>query len=200
MEKALIVGLGNPGKSYERTRHNIGFAAVDRLAKEHGFEFRNQLPLKGSIAEECIGNRSVILLKPLTFVNSSGEAVVLVMRAFQIDLPQLLILTDDVDLPLGRLRIRINSGTGGHNGLRSVEECLQTNQYGRLRIGVGGRKKEGLIDHVLGRFSEEEEQLIPGVLERVVQAVEIWLDKGITSAMDFANQKPSTPSIGDANE
>jgi peptidyl-tRNA hydrolase, PTH1 family len=96
--------------------------------------------------------------------------------------------------PLGQLRIRINSGSGGHNGLKSIEEYLQTNRYARLRIGVDDRAEGDLTSHVLGRFSEEEEKLIPAVLERVVQATEIWLDKGITSAMDFAN--PSTPSIG----
>ena len=196
--KALIVGLGNPGKSYDGTRHNIGFDAVRKLAKKQGLAFKKQLKFKGSVAEGQIGADSVILLMPLTFMNLSGEAVALVMHYFQIDLSRLMIVTDDVALPLGQLRIRINSGSGGHNGLKSVEECLQTNRYARLRIGVGDRKEGDLTDHVLGRFSSEEEKLVPGVLERAVQAVEIWLDKGITSAMCFANT--STPSIGDANE
>ncbi len=187
MNKYLIVGLGNPGKSYDRTRHNIGFAAVDLLAQKKSLEFKKQLKFKGSLAEGQIGSDPVILLKPLTYMNLSGESVALVMHYFQIDLSRLLILTDDVALPLGQLRIRINSGSGGHNGLKSVEECLQTNRYPRLRIGVGDRDNGDLADHVLGRFSPEEETLIPGVLERVVQAVEIWLDKGLTSAMNFAN-------------
>lgn len=199
--KRLIVGLGNPGKSYERTRHNIGFASIDQLAKKHRLEFKKELKFKGSIAEGKIGNDSVILLKPLTFMNLSGEAVAVVMHYFQVELSHLLILTDDVDLPLGQLRIRINSGPGGHNGLKSIEESLQTNRYPRLKIGVGDRETGDLADHVLGRFSEEEETLVPGVLERVVQAVEIWLDKGITSAMDLVNKKPpSTPSIGENDD
>ncbi len=194
----LIVGLGNPGKTYKHTRHNIGFEAVDRLAQKHGLEFKKQLKFKGELAEGKIGEDPVILMKPLTFMNLSGEAVALLMRYFSIDLSRLLILADDVALSLGQLRIRINSGSGGHNGLKSVEECLQTNRYPRLRIGVGDREHGDLADHVLGRFSKEEETLVPSVLDRVVQAVEIWLDKGLTSAMNFANS--STPSIGEKNE
>jgi PTH1 family peptidyl-tRNA hydrolase len=196
--RSIIVGLGNPGKAYERTRHNVGFEAVDKFALKHGLEFRKQLKFKGSVAEGKIGEDPVILLKPLTFMNLSGEAVALLVHYFQIDLSRLMIVTDDVALPLGQLRIRINSGPGGHNGLKSVEECLQTNRYPRLRIGVGDREEGDLADHVLSRFSLEEEKLIPGVLERVVQALEIWLDKGLTSAMNIANS--STPSIGEENE
>lgn len=198
-EVALIVGLGNPGKTYDHTRHNIGFAAVEKLARKYGLEFKKQQKFKGAFAAGKIGEDPVMLLMPLTFMNLSGEAVALVMHYYQVNLSRLLILTDDVDLPLGQLRIRINSGSGGHNGLKSVEECLQTNRYPRLRIGVGDREEGDLADHVLSRFSEEEEKLVPGVLERAVQAVEIWLDKGLTSAMNFANTKSSssTPSIGD---
>lgn len=203
-KRSLIVGLGNPGKSYERTRHNIGFASVEGFAKKYGLEFRKQLKFKGTIAEGQIGGDSILLLEPLTYMNNSGEAVALVMRYLQIDLSRLLIVTDDVDIPLGQLRMKINSGPGTHNGLKSIEEHLQTNRYARLRIGVGDRQEGNLADHVLGRFSEEEEKLVPGVLERAIQAIEIWLDKGITSAMDFANVRPknggigpSTPSIGD---
>lgn len=195
----LIVGLGNPEKTYDKTRHNIGFRAVDRLAHKHGLKFKKQLKFKGSLAEGKIGEDSVMILKPLTFMNLSGEAVALVMHYFQVDLSRLLILADDVALPLGQLRIRINSGSGGHNGLKSIEECLQTNRYPRLRIGVGDRKEGDLSDYVLGQFSEEEETLLPSVLERAVHAVEIWLDVGLTSAMNFANRS-STPSIGDENE
>lgn len=197
---ALIVGLGNPGKTYDRTRHNIGFEAVDRLAQKYGLVFKKQLKFKGALAEGKIGETAVMLLKPLTYMNLSGESVALIMHYFQIDLSRLLILVDDVALPLGQLRIRINSSAGGHNGLKSVEECLQTNRYPRLRIGVGDRDHGDLADHVLGRFSKEEETLIPSVLERAVQAVEIWLDEGLTSAMNFANKGSSTPSIGDDNE
>lgn len=185
--RALVVGLGNPGKSYEGTRHNIGFEVLLELARKHHFGLKKQLKFKGKISEGMIGDNPVILLMPLTYMNLSGEAVALVAHYFQIDLSRILIIVDDVDLPLGQLRVKINSGSGGHNGLKSVEEQLQTNRFARLRIGVNDRKEGDLSSHVLGRFSEEEEKLIPGVLERAVQAVEIWLDKGLTSAMDFAN-------------
>lgn len=117
--KALIVGLGNPGKAYDKTRHNVGFAALEKLARKHGLKFKKEQTFKGSLAEGQIGSDPVILLMPLTFMNLSGEAVAAVMRYFQIDLSRLLILVDDVALPLGQLRIRINSGSGGHNGLKS---------------------------------------------------------------------------------
>jgi PTH1 family peptidyl-tRNA hydrolase len=196
---ALIVGLGNPGETYNQTRHNIGFRAVDLLARKHGLEFKKQLKAKGLLAEGKIGEDPVKILKPLTFMNLSGEAVAHLMHYYQIDLSRLLILSDDVALPLGQMRLRINSGSGGHNGLQSIEDCLQTNRYPRLRIGVGDREQGELSDYVLGRFSKEEETLLPSVLERAVKAVEIWLDSGLTSAMNFANRS-STPSIGDENE
>lgn len=187
MEKWLVVGLGNPGKAYERTRHNIGFEAVEQFARKHKLEFKKQLKFKGSLAEGKVGGASLLVLEPLTFMNNSGEAVAEIVRYLQVDLSRILIVADDVDLPLGQLRVKINSGPGTHNGLKSVELHLQTNRYARLRIGVGDREEGDLSDHVLGRFSEEEEKLLPGVLERAVQTIEIWLEKGITSAMDFAN-------------
>lgn len=192
MEKSLVVGLGNPGKTYERTRHNIGFAAVDLLASHHRLEFHKRLKWKGALASGPIGRGSVYVLKPLTFMNFSGEAVAEAIRLLQIELSRFLVLVDDVALPLGQLRLRTNSGAGGHKGLQSIEEHLQTNRYARLRIGVGDREEGELADHVLGRFTREEEELLPEILKRAVQAIEIWLDQGITRAMDFAN--PSNPS------
>ena len=197
----LIVGLGNPGKSYERTRHNIGFAALDRLALKYGLSFQNKLKLKGSIAEGKRGDSRIILLKPLTFVNLSGEAVAAVMRYLQIELSSLLVIVDEVDLPVGQLRVKINSGAGTHNGLKSIEEHLQSIRYTRLRIGVGDREEGDLTSHVLGRFSEEEEKVLPAILDRVVETVEIWMEKGVTRAMDFANRRdPSNPSNGETKE
>lgn len=193
----LIVGLGNPGKQYRGTRHNIGFAALEKLAEKYNLEFRKKTAFQGSLAEGQIGQAPVILLMPLTYMNESGSSVRLVADYRQVDLSHIMIVTDDVDLPLGQLRVRINSSAGGHNGLKSVEAHLQTDRYARLRIGVGDRKEGDLASHVLAPFSKEEDKLIPDVLERVVRALEIWLDKGITSAMDFANRKPSTPSIGE---
>jgi PTH1 family peptidyl-tRNA hydrolase len=193
----LIVGLGNPGKKYEGTRHNIGFAVLEKLAGKYQLEFRKKQAFEGSLAEGKIGQTPVILLMPLTYMNESGRSVKLIADYRQIDLSRLMIVADDVALPVGQIRMRINSSPGGHNGLKSVEQHLQTDRYARLRIGVGDRKEGDLADHVLGRFSIEEEKLLPDVLDRSLQALEIWLEKGITSAMDFANRKPSTPSIGE---
>ena len=187
-ELCLIVGLGNPGKSYEKTRHNIGFAAVQELARKHGFAFQRQLKFKSSLAEGQIGSRRVLLQMPLTYMNLSGEAVALAMRFWKIDLKNLLVIVDDIAIGLGEIRLKINSGSGGHNGLKSIEEHLQTQRYARLRIGVGDRQEGDLASHVLGRFSEDEQKVAAAVVERSVQAAEIWLQKGITSAMDFANR------------
>lgn len=197
-QTALIVGLGNPGKTYLGTRHNIGFEAVSKLAEKHGLLFKKEAKFKGSVASGKIGEDPVIVLMPLTFMNLSGESVALVMNYYKIDLSRLIIVTDDVAIPFGKLRIKINSGPGGHNGLKSIEECLGTNRYPRLRIGVGDEFEGDLADHVLSKFSEDEKKLIPDVLERTLKAIEIWLDLGLTSAVSFANRS-STPSIGEEN-
>jgi PTH1 family peptidyl-tRNA hydrolase len=196
--KRLVVGLGNPGKKYEKTRHNIGFMAVDLLAEKHGLKFRQSEKFQGALAEGLIGGESCLLLKPLTFMNLSGESVALTMRYYSVDLSALFVLADDVSIPFGHTRVKIDSGPGGHNGFKSVEESLQTNRYARLRLGVGDRQEGDLSSHVLGRFSEEEEKLVPKLLERAVEATEIWIVKGITRAMDFANrnEKPIDPKHG----
>lgn len=198
MDRFLIVGLGNPGKEYEGTRHNIGFALVDLLAKKFRLEFRQKSKFKGAVAEGQIGDASVSILKPLTYMNLSGESVGLMAHYMQIPPSKILIVVDDVDIPIGQLRIKINSGAGTHNGLKSVEHHLQTNRYARLRIGVGDEREGDLASFVLSRFSEEEEKLLQKILERAVESIEILLDRGITRAMDFANRcNPSNPSNGE---
>ncbi len=189
--KYFIAGLGNPGKTYAGTRHNIGFNAVSALAAKHNLEFQNRLKWKGSVAQGKIGEKDVILMMPLTYMNESGEAVVPAMRYFEVGLDQLLVIVDDIAIPLGQLRMRTNSSSGGHNGLKSVEEHLQTNQFARLRIGVGDREVGDLQSHVLGKFSADEKKLVPQILERAVEAIEIWLEKGLNHAMDFANRGSS---------
>jgi len=186
--RTLVVGLGNPGKKYEKTRHNVGFAALDLLAKKHGLEFRKSLKMQGARAEGMISDVPCVLLKPLTFMNLSGEAVALAMRYYQIDLARLLVLVDDVDIACGQTRLKTNSSSGGHYGLKSIEEHLQTQLYARLRLGVGDSDGD-LASHVLGRFSADEEKLIPALLERAVEATELFITKGLTRAMDFANKR-----------
>jgi len=187
--KRLIVGLGNPGKQYERTRHNIGFTAVERLSSKHGLTFKKSVKLQGDLAEGMISGVPCLLLKPLTYMNLSGESVAQAMRYHSVELAHLLVIVDDVAIPMGQTRLRIDSGSGGHNGLKSIEEHLQTNQYARLRLGVGDRR-EGidLASHVLGKFTEEEQKLVPALLERAVEAAELFIINGLTRAMDFANK------------
>jgi PTH1 family peptidyl-tRNA hydrolase len=198
VERHLIVGLGNPGKDYEKTRHNIGFAIVDLLAGKHRLEFREKAKFKGLLAEGQIGDVSVSILKPLTYMNLSGESVALLTHYLQILPSKILVVVDDVDLALGQMRLKINSGPGTHNGLKSVEYHLRTNRYARLRIGVGNEREGDLASYVLSRFSKEDEKTLPEIIDRAVQAIEIWLDRGVTRAMDFANRDyPSNPSNGE---
>jgi peptidyl-tRNA hydrolase, PTH1 family len=198
VDRHLIVGLGNPGKTYDNTRHNIGFAIVDEIAKKHRLEFREKAKFKGLLAEGKIGEVPVSILKPLTFMNLSGESVALLAHYLQILPSKILVVVDDVDFALGQMRLKINSGAGTHNGLKSVEHHLQTDRYARLRVGVGDEHEGDLADFVLSPFSREEERVLPEIKERAVQAVEIWLDRGITRAMDFANKVyPSNPSNGE---
>ncbi len=188
MNKFLIAGLGNPGKTYVGTRHNIGFAAASALAAKHRLEFHKQLQWKGSVAQGKVCAADVILIMPLTFMNESGAAIAPLIRYLDVDLSRLLVIVDDIAIPMKQIRMRGGGSSGGHNGLKSVEEHLQTNQFARLRIGVGDRDEGDLASHVLGRFSKEEEQLVPEILERAVNAIEIWLEKGLNHAMDFANK------------
>ena len=188
----MIAGLGNPGKTYEATRHNIGFDVLRALAAKHRLSFHDKLKWKASVAEGKVGDADVILMMPLTFMNDSGAAVAPVFQYWGVDLSRLLVIVDDIAIAIGQLRMRTDSSSGGQNGLKSVEEHLQTNHFARLRIGVGDRKEGDLASHVLGRFSQEEQQLVPKILERAVTAIEIWLEKGLNHAMDFAN-RPSNP-------
>lgn len=195
--KFLIVGLGNPGKTYEGTRHNIGFLFLKKLAQKYQLSFEKKSKWEAAIAEGMIDGSSVVLMMPQTFMNESGRAVAPALNYLNVELAHLLVVVDDVAIPMGQLRLKLNSGSGGHNGLKSIEEHLQTNRFARLRLGVGDREEGDLSSHVLGRFSKEEEKLIPEILERAVQTIEIWLSKGITRAMDFANKRPSNPSNGE---
>ena len=194
VDSFLIVGLGNPSKAYERTRHNIGFRVVDELAKRAGVNFRRKLFLKGLLAHGVLGESGCYLLKPGTYMNLSGDAVKRVMQKHAIALERLVIIADDVSLPFGQLRLKTHSGSGGHNGLKSIEACLQTTSYARLRIGVGDCREGDLAEYVLESFTSSEEKLVPEIVERAADAVQIWLTEGITSAMNRINR--SIPTEG----
>jgi peptidyl-tRNA hydrolase, PTH1 family len=176
-QSCLIVGLGNPGSAYEGTRHNIGFEVVKRWAAEHGFSFRAAKHLSAELAQGSERGVKVALLLPMTYMNSSGEAVRLCAHYFKMPLSDLLIVCDDVALPFEEMRLRERGGTGGHKGLESIETHLGTQEYARLRIGVGDRADGDLADHVLGRFTEQEVPKLPEILEKATKSLDLWIFK-----------------------
>lgn len=184
----LIVGLGNPGKKYDDTRHNIGFRVMRALAAKYAAPFRPSLvKAKGSVAEVAIGEKKALLLMPLTYMNESGLSVRKCIDYYKIPIGEMIVVTDDADLTFGRLRIRAKGGCGGHNGLRSIESHLGTQEYPRLRIGVGRKDQGELSDYVLGRFSQEEMRAMPEIVEKAIEALEVFLREDIDKAMLKAN-------------
>jgi peptidyl-tRNA hydrolase, PTH1 family len=184
----LVAGLGNPGPEYAQTRHNIGFAVVDALALAWGVTAENSKKWGALWAKSDRG----ILVKPLAFMNRSGEPLAAVADFYKIAPAEMLIVLDDFALPLGRLRLRPDGGPGGHNGLESIIVQFGTEEIPRLRIGIGAAPNEGAIDHVLGRFFEEEKSLVEASIARAVEAVNCAIDKGVVSAMNTFNQAQET--------
>jgi len=183
----LVAGLGNPGARYRATRHNVGFEVLDRLAARHGLVFAD-----AGQAEIVRWHReveSVLLVKPLTMMNLSGEAIGSLSRYYRVETSDLLVVCDDVNLPLGRLRGRVSGSEGGHNGLKSIAGSLGHTEYARLRIGVGrGDERRDLADHVLARFEPDERPVIDAALDRAADAVETWLVRGMTDVMNMYNR------------
>lgn len=166
----LIVGLGNPGKEYEQTRHNAGFMVMDALADDLGVSI-NQVKFKGLYTKTKIKGEDVVLLKPTTYMNLSGEAVGEVMRFFKIDVEDLLVIYDDLDLPTGKLRIRDKGSAGGHNGIKSIIQHVGTQNFKRIRVGIDKSSIIPVVDYVLGKFtSEEMVALNEGIKKAVVVA------------------------------
>lgn len=189
---AMIVGLGNPGKEYAKHRHNIGFQIVEALATAHGLHFVRQKGSKAHVAEGHIGQRPVCLAKPQTFMNLSGQAVGRLSREYEVPPARILVVYDDLDLPLGRLRLRPEGGSGGHKGIRSIMDTLGTQAFPRLRVGID--RPPGRLDpadYVLQPFSTSEKDMISDTVERAVSAIECWLAEGIVPAMDQFNQPPA---------
>jgi len=191
----LIVGLGNPGRKYARSRHNVGFMTLDRLAERHGLTFARRKG-KAKVAEGTIAGHRVVLAKPQTYMNLSGESVAKLVRYFQIPSELVLVVYDDLDLPLARLRLRAGGGSGGHKGLRSIVERLGTQAFPRLRIGIGRPVHEEPVDYVLQRFTAEEWSEVVMALDRAVKGIEHWLTYGIDSAMNVVNP-PSKQTLND---
>ena len=182
----LMVGLGNPGAQYKGTRHNIGFAVIDEIARRAAVGFESA-PAEAVIAKWRRPDGGALLAKPLTFMNLSGQAVGEIARYFKVDVPDVLIVVDEVQLPLGRLRARARGSAGGHNGLKSVIAHLG-DDFSRLRIGVGrGEQQRDLADHVLSRFEKEEAAEVERMTTRAADAAEMFITSGIEAVMNAFN-------------
>lgn len=181
----LIVGLGNPGKEYENTRHNIGFTAIDKIADKYNIEV-NRVKFKGVCGEGFIGGDKVILLKPTTYMNLSGESVRAVMDFYKLTEEDILIIYDDISLDVGRLRMREKGSAGGHNGIKSIIGHLGTEVFSRIKIGVG-QPKNDLVNHVLGKFSKAENEVLNETIDCVVEATETVIRADIKEAMNKFN-------------
>jgi PTH1 family peptidyl-tRNA hydrolase len=183
----LIVGLGNPGREYEGTRHNAGFDLIDLLAKNYQIKITKSSG-KAHIGEGVAFGARIYLMKPQTYMNLSGEAVAAFLRQKPLPATDILLATDDIHLPIGKLRIRLTGSDGGHNGLKSVAAHLRTRDYPRIRIGVGEPGDPGQqIDYVLGRFSRAEQKIMQEVLERAAAAADVWVTEGGNAAMNKFN-------------
>jgi len=178
MNEIYLIGLGNPGKKYSKSRHNIGFLLLENLSKKYNSNFLLKDKLKSSCSEFQINNSYFWLFLPNTFMNNSGDAVRAIVDWYKINLDQIFIIVDDKDLPLGKIRFRKKGSSGGHNGLKSIIEKLQTNQFNRIRIGIGsppsiqGTNNFNTISHVLGNISKEEKLILDKVYKKVIESIE----------------------------
>ncbi|AFU16188.1 peptidyl-tRNA hydrolase [Bacillus toyonensis] len=183
----LIVGLGNPGREYELTRHNIGFMAIDELAKRWNISL-NEQKFKGVFGAGFVNGEKVILLKPLTYMNLSGESIRPLMDYYKIDVDDFVVMYDDLDIPVGKLRLRMKGSAGGHNGVKSTISHLGTQEFQRIRMGID-RPKNGMkvVDYVLGRFTSEEIPDVNHSIEKAADACEEWLNKPFLQIMNTFN-------------
>ena len=185
----LIVGLGNPEQKYDKTRHNIGFEAVNELAKMWQMSFKENKRFQGLFAEGVApGGQKIRLLKPLTYMNRSGQSVRAVTDWYKVKPKSVLVIYDDMDLPVGRLRMRLSGSAGGHNGMKSIISHLGSQDFPRLRIGIGkSNVRNKTISHVLGRFTTEETKIIEEILYISVKAIELSLKEGLEKSMNRYN-------------
>jgi PTH1 family peptidyl-tRNA hydrolase len=188
----LVVGLGNIGKQYDHTRHNVGFEVADLIAQQHGAHFRKG-KFKGDESTITLDGMRVLLLKPHTLMNLSGEAVTAAARFYKIPPQRILVICDDINLPLGRIRVRAKGSDGGHNGLWSIIHRLGSQDFPRVRVGVGAPPPEmDMVSYVLSRFLTAERNLVQDAVSRAAAAVETWVKEGTESAMNRWNASPSS--------
>ncbi|MFJ5966131.1 aminoacyl-tRNA hydrolase [Bacillus sp. NPDC093026] len=184
-----FIGLGNPGREYEKTRHNVGFMTIDELSKKWNIPL-NQSKFNGQYGTGIVSGQKVLLVKPLTYMNLSGECVRPLLDYYDIPLEDVKVIYDDLDLPTGRIRLRTKGSAGGHNGIKSLIQHLGSPEFDRIRIGIG-RPQNGMkvVDYVLGRFSEEEQPVIVSAIQASVEACEVALTKPFLEVMNDFNKK-----------
>lgn len=183
----LVVGLGNPGLRYARNRHNVGFMLLDRIARAEHASFVRQR-FNAHLCELMLEGERLLLAKPQTFMNLSGNAVGKLVSFYHIPHSDIMVVYDDLDLPLGKLRIRANGSAGGHHGMDSIINALDSREIPRLRIGIGRPNSHEDVNHVLGNFIEDEQDAVDEILERAEQALRIWVREGIVKAMNEFNK------------
>ncbi len=184
----LVIGLGNPGAQYEQTRHNVGFRVVDKLAAKLGWKWTERRS-RAILASGMLGPEKVVLVKPITYMNNSGEAVSELVRWYKVQPEDILVVYDELDLPVGKIRLKSNGSAAGHHGMESITRYLHTHQFPRLRIGIGRPRGEG-SDHVLGIPAKDERILLETEEERAVDAILMALTQGIATTMNIVNADP----------
>ncbi|MDF2699648.1 MAG: aminoacyl-tRNA hydrolase [Haloplasmataceae bacterium] len=182
----LIVGLGNPGKEYENTRHNIGFIMIDEYANSEKVIFTKS-KFKGELTKIIIGNEQVLLLKPTTYMNLSGEAVLAVKQFYDIKTENILIIYDDLDLPAGKIRLKQKGSAGGHKGIKSIISCLNSENFHRLKVGIDRDERIPVVDYVLGRFTKEQWKNIIDATSISLNAIDEWIKNDINYVMNKYN-------------
>lgn len=182
----LIIGLGNPGKKYENTRHNCGFMVLDRLSEKLHVSI-NQSKFKGLYVKTKYHDEDVVLLKPQTFMNLSGESVQEIMRFFKISLEDIVVVYDDMDIPVGKLRLRQSGSAGGHNGIKNIIAHVGSKQFNRIRVGIDRHPYMDVIDYVLSKFSKDEQATINEAVDKASDALLLYLDKGFVASMNQYN-------------
>ncbi len=182
----IVVGLGNPGPEYRDTRHNVGFKVLEELAARYRVE-RQESKFDAIIGEIRVKGEKILLVKPLTYMNLSGKAVEPLVNWYKLNLADLMVIYDDMDLPVGTIRVRASGGSGGHKGIKSIIERLATEDFARSRIGIGRPNERDTVDWVLGRLTGEEKELIGLMTKKAADAVETWIKSGLTEAMNAYN-------------
>jgi len=188
----IVVGLGNPGREYAETRHNIGFMVLKELARRNSAKSERSR-FRAELTEYFMNGEKIVLVAPQTYMNLSGVAVNQVVNWYRLPIEHMLVVYDEIDLPLGQLRMRETGSAGGHNGLKSIIQELGSDKITRLRVGIG-RGPGTAVAHVLSRFNPTEQQAVPDLITRAADAAELWIREGSIAAMNAVNQRPAEPA------